>query len=505
MFAAAMMKGLYTTTWNNAKSLSTPDPSRTTDGRLSLFFKAMRGIDDTLLYQYLEKSSCEDLVDTFVLVFQTRDCRGGKGERELGRKMFKWLFLNRDSDFEKVFQLIPEYGRWDDYLELFPNFLTETLSENQKLIQKKIVKMYADKLKEDIKLMSDGKPVSICAKWCPTENDSDDKKYKLVKTICDEMRITPRQYRKEFVGPLRSYIKIVEKFMCSGQWDQIEFEKVPSCAIKKLKKAFEKHVPYEFNKWKIELKNGITTVKAKQLHPYEIVREIRTKGYADEVCKAQWEVLENEVLKLGTFENSVVVVDTSGSMMSSKCLPLDNSCALGMIISNAVSGEFHNNVITFNNEPEFVLLNDGDIESRFNQIRNIAWGGSTNIQKTFDIILEKCKMTRLTNEQMPKRIYIISDMQFNEVEGIGSKKTNFEQIDKKYKESNYTRPQIVFWNVNGNSIDFPVTVDDNGTCLISGSSPTILKSILRAENFDSISIMRETLDDERYQEIRKLI
>ena len=77
MFAAAMMKNLYTTTWNNAHSLSTPDPNRGTDGRLSLFFKAMRGINENFLYQYLEKSSCEDLIDTFVLVFQTRDCRGG--------------------------------------------------------------------------------------------------------------------------------------------------------------------------------------------------------------------------------------------------------------------------------------------------------------------------------------------------------------------------------------------------------------------------------------------
>ena len=501
MFAAAMMKNLYTTTWNNAKSLSTPDPANNTDGRVSLFFKAMRGIDDTLLYQYLEKSSCEDLVDTFVLVFQTRDCRGGKGERELGRKMFRWLFLHRDSDFEKVFHLIPEYGRWDDCLQLFPNILTD-LSENQQRIQKRIVKLYGDQLKVDVSLMGQGKPTSICAKWCPSENDSDDKKYKLVKTLCEELKITPRQYRKEYTGPLRSYIKIVEKFMCSGQWDKIELEKVPSCAIKRLKKAFEKHIPDEFNSWKNGLKSGVTSVKAKQLFPHEIIREIRTKGYADEVCSAQWEVLEKEVRKLGTFENSVVVVDTSSSMHTPDYLPFDNACALGLIISNAVSGEFHNNVITFNDTPEFVLLEDGDIESRFNQIKEIPWGGSTNIQKTFDMILEKGIATGLTEAQMPKRIYIISDMQFNSVNGYGNS-TNFEEIDRKYKESPYTRPQIVFWNVNGTSTDFPVTVDDNGTCLISGSSPSILKSILKTTDFNSVSIMREALDDERYQEVRK--
>ena len=498
MFAAAMMKNLYTTTWNNAHSLSTPDPNRGTDGRLSLFFKAMRGINENFLYQYLEKSSCEDLIDTFVLVFQTRDCRGGKGERELGRKMFKWLFLNRDSEFEKVLHLISEYGRWDDCLHLFPNVFSDNLTENQLRIQKQIVKLYGDQLKKDKTLMEKGKPVSICAKWCPSENDSKDKKYKLVKTLCEELNITPRQYRKEYTGPLRSYIKIVEKFMCSGEWDQIELEKVPSCAIKRLKKAFEKHIPDEFNTWKNGLKSGVTTVKAKQLFPYEIVKEIRTKGYADEVCSTQWHVLEKEVLKHGTFENSVVVVDTSSSMHSPDYLPLDNACALGLIISNAVSGEFHNNVITFNDDPEFIQLVDGDIGSRFNQIKEIPWGGSTNIQKTFDMILEKGLAAGLTEAQMPKRIYIISDMQFDAVNGYGSS-TNFEEIDKKYEESPYTRPQIVFWNVNGSSTDFPVTVDDNGTCLISGSSPTILKAILKSKDFNSLSIMRESFDDERYQ------
>jgi hypothetical protein len=91
-FSTAMNN--YTTTWNNAISYATPDLSRETDGRVSLFFKTVRGLDDARLQEYLQKASSEDLVDTFILAFNARDCRGGKGERSIGRKALRWLGIN---------------------------------------------------------------------------------------------------------------------------------------------------------------------------------------------------------------------------------------------------------------------------------------------------------------------------------------------------------------------------------------------------------------------------
>jgi hypothetical protein len=267
----------------------------------------------------------------------------------------------------------------------------------------------------------------------------------------------------------------------------------------KLKKAFEKHVPFNFREWKDGLKNGTTKVNAKVLFPHEIVKQLRTNGESDDVLDAQWKVIEDEVEKLGYLEDCVVVVDTSGSMESPNFLPLDIAVSMGLLISNAVKGPFHNNVITFNSDPKFVEIEDGDLESRFRQVRNIPWGGSTDIQKTFDMILEKGKEAELKNEDMPKKLFIISDMQFDQA---GGGNTNFDEIDEKYKLSNYTRPEIVFWNVNGLSTDFPVTTDKNGTCLISGASPSILKSITKTKELNSYSVLRETLDDKRYQQIR---
>ena len=72
MLSSAFEKAMTSVnTWNGATSLSTPDISGKTDGRLSLFFKTARGLSDGKLIEYLQKSSKEDLLDTFILSFQT--------------------------------------------------------------------------------------------------------------------------------------------------------------------------------------------------------------------------------------------------------------------------------------------------------------------------------------------------------------------------------------------------------------------------------------------------
>ena len=350
--------------------------------------------------------------------------------------------------------------------------------------------------------MLEGKPISICAKWCPSEGDSKDKKYKLVDSICKEMGITSREYRKEFITPLRTYLNIVEKYMCEKRWDEIQFSNVPSYAMKKLKKAFEKNTPDTFKEWKNKLSKNEVKVNAKQLFPHELVKEMRTKDYCDEVCNAQWKVLEDEVRKLGVLEDCIIVVDTSSSMETPDFLPLDIACAMGLIVSAVIEGEFKGHVITFNSTPEFVVIKDGELHERYKQIKNIGWGGSTNLQATFDMILERGKAAGLKDTEMPKRLIIVSDMQFNTIGGRINNITNFQEIERKYTESAYKRPDIIFWNVNGESNDFPVTVDDNGTCLISGASPSILKSIIRTKDINSVSILRDVIDDIRYEPVK---
>lgn len=492
-------------TWNGALSYASPDPSGETSGRLSLFFKGARGLEVSRLYEYLRDSANESLLDTFLLAFHLRDCRGGKGERELGRRAFIWLFINYPVQFRNVLPLIAEYGRWDDLIELFPGMLkleyTTPESEYLQFLQNEVVQLVATQLRTDRAAMLIGKPCSLCAKWTPTEGDRHDRKTGVFRTLAAAVGVSARSLRKNYNTPLRTYIKIVERYMCSGQWEEIDFNKVPSQAMKRLKKAFEKHQPEKYAVWRNALKLGYTKVNAKQLHPHELVREMRSKNISDPVTEAQWKILAEEVHKLGSLKDAVVVVDTSLSMCSPNYIPLDVAIAMGMLISDMVQGPFHGHVITFNQEPIFQVVPDGSAYNRFFAIRNMSWGGTTNLEGTFKLILDRATGCKLSQEDMPKRLFIISDMQFNKIDNDNCT-TNWERINEMYITAGYNRPQLIFWNVNGASTDFPVTSGEQGTALISGFSPAILNTILNGDELTPVGIMRIALDDTRYDAVR---
>lgn len=516
-FAQAM--NASTQTWNGAASYVSPDPTNVASGRVSLFFKGCRGLNTPRLYEYLNSGSKENLLDTFILSFNLRDSRGGKGERALGRQALLWLFIKFPAEFKQVMHLIPEYGRWDDLLQFFPNALkldSSTVSANFSVhigihelkvlqdLQQEIVKLFAKQLKTDLANMRANKPCSLCAKWAPTEGNSQDRRFGLFKTLAMAMGISTRTLRTKYNTPLRAYLEIVEKHMCTGQWGSIDFNKVPSCTMKRLKKAFSKHEPKRFGEWQSALSKKdpkVAKVNAKALHPHELVREIRTKLVSDPVAEAQWSVLVDEVRKLGTLSDTVVVVDTSGSMQQPNCLPLDVAVAMGLIISEVVKGPFHGQAISFDTVPQFCVIPDGDLFTRWNTMRSLPWGGSTNLEGTFKLILDRAKECKLSQEDMPKRLFIVSDQQFNQIDH-NVNQTNIERINEMYRVSGYIRPQIVFWNVNGASTDFPITVGEYGTALVSGFSPAIMKSLMKNTDYTPLSVLRDTIDDKRYNAVR---
>lgn len=508
-FAQAMNASSFTN--NGALSYGSPDPSNLASGRLSLFFKGCRGLTTPTLFNFLEQSAKENLIDTFLLAFHLRDVRQGKGERFLGRQALLWLFTHYPIEFEKVMKLIPEYGRWDDLLHFFPSvanftdYKTIVNEDSLKEIQNKVVMFMAEQLKEDQKNMEAGKPCSLCAKWTPTEGCGLDRKYDIFKTLATALHTSPKILRTKYNTPLRAYLEITEKYMCCNQWGKIDFNKVPSCTMKRLQKAFEKHDKNRFEQWKKDLVSGDGSAKvnAKTLHPHELVSIARKTRTVDEVTEAQWKVLVSEVKKLGSLKDAVVVVDTSSSMHTPNFLPLDVAVSLGLIISEVVEGPFHGQAITFNSVPQFCVIPDGNLQTRYERMSKMPWGGSTNIEGTFKLILNRATECKLAQEDMPKRLIIISDMQFNAIEGIY--RTNMEQIDKLYDQYNYKRPQIVFWNVNGSSNDFPVTVNHDNTVMLSGFSPSILKSLLQGTDFNPLSILRTTLDDKRYDAVREAL
>lgn len=467
------------------------NPIKATDARLQVFYKATRGISAASVNGMMAAAAKENLFDTIVLAFYTRDCRGGKGERLLGRQMFVWLAANYPNETRKVMSLWAEYGRFDDLL-----YLVERASP----CSETALQIFSAQLKDDMKSMEEGKSVSLAAKWCPSEQSARDRRYGLNNKIrvAFNKHMKRRTFRKTVIVPLRAYLDLVECLMCANKWPEINYSKVPSRAMKILKDAFERHDTARFAAWKGQVAKGEAKINAKALFPHELVKCVRNEKQLDIVTEEQWKVLQEETRKLGIFGNTLVLSDVSGSMETPDQLPMNVSLAMGILISScSASPVFRDRVITFQTDPSFHSLSEcKSFREKVLHLVKAPWGGSTNLQAAFELILTSAQMFKVPQAQMPRRLFIISDMQFNSAAGV----TNFQAMQAKYVKAGYQLPEVWFWNVAARATpnEMPVESSQDGVVMISGFSPAILKSILTCEKLNPDLAMRAALDAERY-------
>jgi hypothetical protein len=204
----------------------------------------------------------------------------------------------------------------------------------------------------------------------------------------------------------------------------------------------------------------------------------------------------------------IPVCDVSGSMESAygtTVAPMDVSISLGLYISERNRGPFKNHFITFSTQPALVEVKGNTLKERATNLENADWGGSTDLNAVFKLILAQAQRHHLAQSDMPEVILIISDMEFNSATRTGrygQKVTPFEEIQSDYAAAGYTAPKIVFWNVAArNEGNFPVIKDEPNTALISGFSPSILKPLLAGRIPNPTDVMLEVLNAPRYASI----
>lgn len=427
----------------------------------------------------LEASLHEDPLLTRKMIFWLRDVRGGAGEREVFRKILRYLCHTYPKYVENNIRLIPEFGRWDD---LFITFGTP-------------VEDIALELIEEI-LTNDYPQTGLLAKWIPrTGGKISKEKREIANTIRRHLSLTPRDFRKLIV----SKTEVVEQKMCKKEFDKIEYPKVPSLAMSRYTNSFMKNDTEGFNKYISALQSGEAKVNASAIYPYDVIKTLR-HGDAS-LAVEQWKALPNYLE--GNTERVLPVCDVSGSMEtpigSSNLTAMDICISLGLYISERNEGHFKDAFFTFSENPTLQYLK-GDLYSRFSQLQTSEWGMSTNLEITFQHILDQAVKNSLPQEEMPTCILIMSDMEFNAA--MDESHTAMDMIRKKFTESGYSIPKIVFWNLNARGKNIPVQIQDSNTALISGFSPSILKSVLSGKNMSPESIMLETLNSERYSSVK---
>ena len=444
------------------------------------------------LFFLIGASRGKDITSTFVSAFAEdpevairilqygRDARGGAGERETFRKLFAYLVKNEPSIAEKVLVKIPEIGRFDD---LFVAFASPLERSALRIISK---------------ALNDGN--SLCAKWLPRQGAEANK-------IRSYMRLTPKQYRKMLVGLSNT----VEQKMCAQDWTGIVYPHVPSVAAGRYQKAFLKHDPSGYAAYKAKLVAGEAKINAFVAYPYDVIRALRNGDKT--VSNEQWKALPNYLE--GSDENILPVVDVSGSMddvrVAGSITALDVAVSLGLYVSERMGGVFKDQFVTFSAAPALVKLT-GSLSQRYDQMARSEWGMNTDIQAVFKMILKAAVDHKVDQKEMPTKILILSDMEFDQcvVAGDGKKSGYYaagaspvsisamNMIEKEYAAAGYKVPQIVFWNLNGRNGNLPVTYNKTGAALVSGFSPSIVKSVLGGEELTPIGVMLRAVMIQRY-------
>lgn len=190
-----------------------------------------------------------------------------------------------------------------------------------------------------------------------------------------------------------------------------------------------------------------------------------------------------------------------------------NGYSIAIYFSERCSGEFKDNFITFSSRPELIDLSAcSSLAEKIRRCYAENDCSNTDIEKTFDLILQTAINTNMKQEDMPKNILIISDMEFDQATysyGWGGSastvnETLFKTIGRKFEKAGYQLPRLVFWNVNSRTGTIPVKENALGVALVSGFSVNVAKMVLSGE-LDPYKCLIEQLDTERYAPIEAAI
>lgn len=410
-------------------------------------------------------------------LFYFRDVRGGQGERDIFRTVIRYMATHHADALKKNLHLIPFYGRWDDLYALFGSLVEVEVGD---LIKKQFA--------ED---MATPYP-SLLGKWLKSENATSPKTKRLGLKTRQILGLSERQYQKSLTS-LRKKINVLECLMAEKRWGEISYDKIPSQAGLRYRKAFFRNDEDRYQSFLDSLRKGEAKVNAAALFPYEISSQVDDYPQSDDaILNGLWSNLPDYFD--GKEENSIAIVDVSGSMHG---LPMDVATSLGMYIAERNWGPYHNHFITFSERPELVELQGSTFCEKIRNMRRANWDMNTNLRAVFDLILKTAIQNSLPAKDMIKKLYIISDMEFDAADA-SNKKTLYRKMKAKFEEKGYVLPTVVFWNVNARNDQFPITTDDAGTVVVSGCSPSILKNLLKKESFNPYELMLDVLNDERY-------
>ena len=452
--------------------------------------------------------ACDENIELAVrYLFYLRDIRGGQGMRKAFRICALYLAENYPEYILNNINNIPFFGRWDDLIYIWD----KTTNVN---IQSACLHLIRETLLDDFIAANINKEVSLLGKWMPSANTSSNETRALANRMIKALGASPKTYR-QVLSRLRKAINIVENNLCRKTYDKIDYSEVPSKASNIYSDAFYRHDKDRYEQYLTDVAIGKAKINSGALFPFDIVKSIYGKynnPIKDKVADLQWKALPNYFEERN--ETGICVVDTSGSMQGD---PILVALSLGLYCADKCKGPYKNHFITFSAFPELQEIRGTDLSTKLDSMERAGWGMNTNLEKVFMLILDIAIKNHLKQDEIPNKLYIISDMQFDQSASDPNCKF-MDSIKKLYKEANYEMPSIVYWNVGSYTTGiFHQTINNTDFCMISGYSPSLFKSVIDGTEYkevkdengnievkqkiDPIKIMLTAIMDERYDRV----
>lgn len=432
------------------------------------------------------------------LLFFARDIRGGLGERRVFKVILNWLAKNEPSTVRKNLTYVAEYGRYDDLL-----CLMDTPCEKDML---DVIKV---QFEADNAALNNGGEVSLLAKWMPSVNASSSETVLCAKKIARHFGMNDADYRKALVS-LRAHIRIIENNLREKDYS-FDYSKQPSKAMYKYRKAFMRNDAERYNDFIGKVSSGEVRLHADTLAPYELVEPyINDNTYTASFRSFMRQISEQEKNLLnatwaslpdfGSEENAIAVIDTSGSMYwDAKPMPAAVALSLGLYFAEHNTGLYKNHFIEFSARPQLIEIKGDTFADRLRYVASFNEVANTNLEAVFDLILNSAVENNVSASELPAKLIIISDMEFDRCVS-NARSTNFKNAKAKFEAHGYNLPDIVFWNVASRNRQQPITKNKRGVALVSGCTPRLFEMVASG-TMNPYAFMLEVVESERYAKI----
>ncbi|NBR61680.1 MAG: DUF2828 family protein [Actinobacteria bacterium] len=516
------------------------------DLRLSLFQMLVRGLQASEIRRVINTAFTSPdkayLLDFIVMAFQTRDIRGGKGERDVAFHMFMSIMLERPNLIEPLLRLIPEYGCWKDMWKLWAMAENYTTNIQDSIIN--VVKwFYFEDLSKLDKSAGNTPKLSLLGKWLPREGSKYDKiANKLADVFYPDVSLADdrlRLYRKE-CSRLSKALGVIEQKMCGEKWREIRPEAVPGRLMMKARKAFLNEIRVQ-KKWRdrldgdeepsLRFPNSLDRMEcrtnflwhmeqvlagkaavnaANVLYPHEIVAKFwnacgnQFPKSEENLLQAQWNAIRDVAKTQGGLRGIVPMSDFSGSMHG---IPMMVSMALGVLLSEINHPAFADYLLGFDSDPSWISFKGmTSLQQKIKYAQRFARGTSTNFQGACDLILRRLVEYKVPPEEAPRDLLVLTDMGFDAANRTGVNwETHLQSIRSRFSAAGYEAPRIIIWNLRAEYKDYHARADEEGVVVLSGWSPAVLKAIQKG----GVTVrtpyqgLRELLDDTRYDLVRE--